>query len=174
MSELINRIPGQESMMGKLRAVVETTAQLKARQRLTGRGGQLAYMAETDNQWDYQQTLTVPTPPAYAEARFRVTFTADESQRFPIAIPLTDVRINGTGDSNKLKVVPSSGLYSYTDGSGEVLGEANIDKPVQSLLDSEKQLAWEFYFQYRGTVTLRIKARAQASCPGTFAVTRVL
>ena len=174
MSQFIERIPGQESMMGKLRAVVETTAQLKARQRLTGRSGQLAYTAENPMMWDYENTLAVPTPPAYNQARFRVTFTGDGSQKNPIAIPLTDVRINGVEDVNKMKVVNSSGLYAYSDGSCDVIGESTIDKPVQSLLGDELQLGWEFYFQYRGTVTLRIKARAQASCPGNFAVTRVL
>jgi hypothetical protein len=174
MSELIDRIPGVESMISKLRGVVNTSQQIKARQRLTGRSGQLAYTAQSSNEWDLTEALTPPTPPAFSEARYRIVFTGDGTQLHPIVFPLTDIRINGTGDGNRLQPVASSGLYAYQDGSGEVLGQAFIDELNPDYFGSDYQLAWEFYFQYAGSVTVRIKARAQASCQGSFTITRII
>lgn len=171
MSELIDRIPGQESALAQLREVVETTEQIKARQRITGRSGQLGYAVASAATWDYTETFPTTSGGGYVGAGYRITFTSDGTQDYPIVVPSVDIRVNGTDEANRLKIIPSSGLYQYSDGSGEVLMQI-YERPYEGLFGSKNQSAWDYVFLYRGSVTIRIKPRGQASSKGTFSVAR--
>lgn len=171
MSELIDRIPGRESLVGNLRGVVETTAQFKSRQLITGRSGQLGYAISSGQEWDLTETMSAPGP-GYLSRTYRVTYTSDGSQKFPIVTPATDLRFNGVAEHNKPTSSHDGSLWTYEDGSCDVIING-YELPNQAFFDSESQQAWEFVIMYVGTVTLRIKAQGQASCDGTFAVTRV-
>ena len=171
MSDLINRIPGNESAMASLATISRNTNQTKARQRITGRAGQLGYAIQSVNAWDLTETFPTTSGVAFSNASYRVTYTSDGTQRFPIVIPATDIRINGTGDANKPSIIPNSGLYSYADGSGEVQIQT-FEMPDQAYFASETQLAWSFDLLYRGSVTIRFKARGNATSNGTFSIVR--
>ena len=172
MSELLDRIPGNNSALRSVRTVANQIAQFKSRQRMTAKGGQLAYPVASDDEWDYIETF--PTTPAntYYPAEFLVRFTGDGSQKFPIVIPQTDVRVNGTGESNKLAMGPS-GQFIYNSG-GNVVQATFIDMPEPSYFESETQNAWLVVLYYTGSVTLRIKARGQSSSPGDFEIVRLV
>lgn len=176
MSELIDRIPGRESLVAKLRGVVELTAQLKARQRLSGRSGQLGYAINSSDAWDYSGSVAF-TNATYNSAQFRIVFTGDGTQPFPIAVPQFDVRINGTGSGNKMVFDPSLGTYVYEDSSVQ-MDAFDYGKPISSYFASEDQSGWLltlFHIGKTGTgnFQVRIKARAQASCGGAFSIVRI-
>lgn len=162
-------------MIGKLRGVVETTAQIKARQRLTGRSGQLGYSIDSGARWDYEGSVAVSST-SFDDAEFIVTYTSNGTQPYPIVIPTFDVRINGEFDANRMAVDANSGYYEYQDSSVEVQS-FDFGKPLQSLYRSETQSAWLVSLFFIGTssgsMTVRIKPRAQSSCDGTFSVVRV-
>lgn len=176
MSELIDRIPGQESMMSKLRAVVDTTTQIKARQRLTGRSGQLGYAVGSASDWDLDTSVPYSIS-SFQTAEWHVIFTGDGTQIYPIAIPQFDVRINGASDGNKMVFNPATSQYGYQDAAVEVYA-LDYGKPVVSYLKDSVQTAWTVRLFYLGKVTagsfaLRVKARAQASSNGSFSVVRI-
>lgn len=176
MSELIDRIPGQESMMAKLRGVVDTTTQIKARQRLTGRSGQLGYAVSSAADWDLDTSVPYSTS-SFQTAEWHIVYTGDGTQPFPIAIPQFDVRINGTSDGNKMVFNPATSQYGYQDAAVEVYA-LDYGKPVVSYLKDSVQTAWTVRLFYLGKVSagnfaLKMKARAQASSNGTFSVVRI-
>lgn len=172
MSDLIDRIPGNESAIAALKLVSQTTAELKARQRITGRSGQLGYAVQSPAAWDITDALPVPPGSSYFVANYAVVFTRTGEQDFPIALISTDMRINGTADTNRLVVIPSSGLYTYNDGTCDVIVQT-FELPDPAYFESKTQSAWGISIAYSGNVTVRIKARGQATSPGSFAVTRL-
>lgn len=171
MSELIDRIPGVESTLAKLRGVVNTNQQIKAAQRFTGRSGQLGYAVESDLDWDLVETFPYTPPPGYLSASFAITFTGDGTQKWPIVVLSTDVRVNGTANSNRLAVTPSSGFYEYADASGDVLFQA-FERHDPAYFDNPNVSRWTIDILYRGTVKIYFKARGQATSDGTFSVVR--
>lgn len=176
MSELIDRIPGRESALAGIRNVVDTTLQFKARQRLTGRSGQLGYAVASAADWDYEGSVPFNTS-SYESAKFHIIFTSDGTQRFPIVIPRLDVRINGTATSNRIRFVYADSQYKYEDSTVNMQVFA-YGTPVPAYFASETQSAWLLELFYigktgSGNLPVRIKARAQASSGGTFSVVRV-
>lgn len=171
MSELIDRIPGVQSTIATMRGVIDTTNQIKARQRITGRSGQLAYAVSSSADWDLMLTFPAAPPPAYLSATFTIVFTGDGSQKFPIAVPITDMRVNGTADANKLSYPPGVAQLEYHSGSNDVLAQT-FERPAPDYFDSELQQAWTIDILYRGNITVYIKVRAQATSDGTITVTR--
>ncbi|TFD14176.1 hypothetical protein E3T26_08615 [Cryobacterium sp. TMT1-21] len=176
MSELINRIPGNKSAMAALKLITQTTAELKARQRITGRSGQLGYTVSSANDWDYIGLVTY-TNSTYNLGVFRITFTGDGTQRFPIAVPQFDIRINGTGQSSRMIFNADSGKYEYNDAAVEVQA-FQYGRPVEDLFENELQSAWsvELFFIGKtgsGNFALNIKSRAQSTCKGVFSIVRL-
>jgi len=176
VSELIDRIPGQESVVAKLRGIVDTTLQLKARQRTTGRGGQLGYAIDSANAWDFDGSVAY-TNSTYQIAEFHIIFTGDGTQKYPIAVPQFDVRINGTDASNRMVFRSDTTQYEYQDAAVEVMA-FEYGEPVNAYFASETQSAWSLKLFFigktgSGNFALRIKPRAQASCGGVFTVVRV-
>lgn len=171
MSELIDRIPGRESATAALRSLRTATEQMKSRQRITGRSGQLGYKVESGSDWDIVITPAAPAPPAYAGIVFKVTYKGDGTQKFPLAAITTDIRFNGTGESNKPSATPGN-IYTYSDANCDVImGDFEFQEP--SSFDSEFNYVWTFAMNYRGNVTIRMKPRIFASSPGTITVERV-
>lgn len=149
-----------------------TASELKATQRITGRSGQLGYRVESNNAWDLTLALPYVEGPALSAATFKVTYTSNGKQKFPIVVPLIDLRFNGTGEGNKLTGAPGGDFFTYEDANGYVL-MGWMDRPDHTLFESETQLAWTFNVLYRGNITLRVKPRAQATCDGTLTVARI-
>lgn len=173
MSELIDRIPGVQSTLATLRGVVETTQQIKAAQKFTGRSGQLAYTVSSSNTWDRVEVFPYTAPPGYLTAGFSIRYTSDGSQPYPIVIPSTDVRVNGTGVGNRPTLQAGGSFYTYADGAGDILIQnLNFEQPDQAFFGSTTESRWNIDVLYRGNVTLYIKARGQASCDGTWSVVR--
>lgn len=153
-----------------LKQAVRNQQQLKARQRQSNVSGQLGYQVETSATWDSTDTLATVVAPALAPLEFDITFTGDGSQRFPIAIPSTDVRIDGTADANKI----TPGLLGLQYSSGLDLAVFDLfDYYDVTLLEDPFVYRWKVRGQYRGTPIYYLKARVRASCPGTLSVTRV-
>lgn len=171
MSSVLDRIPGADSAMAFMRDAARQAHELKSRQRTTGQGGQLGYRIESTADWDY--TLTLPTTPPYTAqyAEFRITFTGDGSQQFPIVQPATDIRVNGTGEANRLQL-GSNGRYMYSN-SGNVVQEYYLDSPDPSSFESPTTLSWIIALEYMGAVTLRMKARGAGSSPGEWSIARI-
>lgn len=171
MSELIRRIPGEQSLVGAIRGVADTSRQFNSRQRISGRGGQLGYVIESDDEWDLVETF--PTTPAFTAlpAEYRLTFTGDGSQKYPIVQPATDIRVNGTGEANKLSL-NFNGRYWYVDGSN-IVQEYYIDEPDAADFESENKLSWLIALEYSGSITLRMKARGRGSSNGTWSIERI-
>ena len=176
MSELIDRIPGSESVRARIRGITDTTLQLKARQRLSGRSGQLGYVIGGAPGWDYEASIPV-TSGSYDIAEFRITVTGDGTQKFPIVIPELDVRINGTGEANRMVFSPGNHGYAFDSATLSVTA-IDYGAPVDDLYEDELKSAWTLRIMYMGVgvssaMALRIKLRAQASCGGSVAVVRV-
>lgn len=173
MSELIDRVPGTKSALAAIRNSAQTTAEFKARQRLTGRSGQLAYAIDSHLDWDYVETFPATVGPGFFSATYSLIYTSDGAQSFPIVIPSTDLRVNGESEANRLTVTPSSGWYEYVDGSGEVLVQI-FELPDPAYFESSTQSAWSIDVLYRGSVTLRFKTRAYATSDGTLSIVRTV
>lgn len=170
MSELIDRIPGEQSVVASLRGVVEDSLQFKAAQRFSGRSGQLGYLVESDDDWDLILPL-YSAPPAYTAATLELRYVSDGTQDYPIVVPVTDIRVNGTGEANRMQVVPSSGLFTYSDGSGDVIVQT-WEYADPNYFGHKSEARWKIDFLFRGNVTLRIKTRARATSDGTMSVVR--
>ena len=162
--------------MAKIRSVVNTTAQIKARQRITGRSGQLGYAIDSGSAWDYTTNVAYNSS-TYQTAKFQVTFTSDGTQRYPIVVPQFDVRINGTAAGNRMTFDPSIGRYKYQDA---VVSMQAFDygRPIDSFYDNAAQSAWYVTLFHigmsgSGTFSLNIKVRAQGSCNGSFSIVRL-
>ena len=81
----------------------------------------------------------------------------------------SDIRINGTTESDKLVFDQDTGGY-YRDG-----GMAdNIDKMEVDDLENPYQLSWTtgLLCRYNETITFYVKARVRSSSPGTLSVVR--
>lgn len=169
MNSSLDRLP-EGTLTRAIRSIGETEAEFKSRQRTTGRSGQLGYAVESALDWDYEITLPPTLSAQYVE--LILTFTGDGSQKFPIVIPASDIRVNGTGDANKLTLSPN-GQWIYSNGGNVVLMYA-LDQPDPAYFESETQLAWLIGFEYLGSITFRLKARGQASTDGTWSVVRIL
>lgn len=167
---MIERIPGVQSVISSLRRVVADSLQIKAAQRFSGRSGQLGYLVESDEVWDLVLPL-YSAPPGYTAATLELRYVSDGSQEYPIVVPVTDIRVNGTGEANRMQVVPSSGLFTYSDGSGDVIVQTyEYDDP--NYFGHASEARWKIDFLFRGNVTLRVKARARATSDGTMTVVR--
>lgn len=176
MSDVMDRLVGRPSTMAAVRLIRDTTLQRKAAQRLSGRSGQLGYAVSSQSAWDYDAPIAY-SGTTFELGVFRVLYTGDGTQKFPIAVPQFDVRINGTGEGNRMRLDPSTGDYKYEDAAVEVMA-LEYGEPDVATFESETESAWLIRLFYIGKVgngnfQLRIKPRAQATCDGTFTVTRV-
>lgn len=177
MSDLIDRIPGNESALARIREVSEQSLQLKARQRASGRSGQLGYTIDSGKEWDSEVTLPY-TNETYRVAEFTLSVTGDKSQRFPIVIPKLDVRVNGVADGNKMKFVAGNHGYVYDDSNVSVTA-VDYASPDDSGFGDEFKNSWKLRLMYIGVrgvgnASLKLKLRAQSSSPGAVSVVRVL
>lgn len=158
----------------RIREVDRITREFKAPQVTSGASGQLGYAIENTAQWDRTETLPYidpNSPPFIGSAKYRVTFTGDGSQENPMAIPLTDIRVNGTGEANKVTYRWNLGAWAYGDPS--ILRVFSYDKLITSSVLNPNQLQWEIDVSYSESPTIRFKLRAQASSPGTLSIVRV-
>lgn len=161
----------EHSLERHLRETAQLAHELKARQRLSGASGQLGYAVASTNNWDLTGSLPTSSPPNFNYAEFEVTFTGDGSQEFPVAIPSTDIRINGTALSNQLRYDPAVGWVSWSSGSNIVRAEV-YDQADVTLLQDPTRLRWKLGLYYSGTIAYYLKTRAHASCPGSISVVR--
>jgi hypothetical protein len=160
----------QNRLVAILRDVEQIEDQFKARQRVSGASGQLGYLVQSANAWDITQTVTDPVA---AVASFEITYTANGTQKFPIVMPTVDLRVNGTGNANRLSYLYGSGFngaLGYISGPNSLLmGEltrrhAYLADPLVS--------KWAFNFVFSGTITYYLKALIQASSDGVVTVVR--
>ena len=175
MSELIDRLPGNESFVASLRSIQRGTSQLKSRQRFSGKSGQLGYTIDSGNEWD----LVVSIPYSsinFLNATFLIEVEGDGSQEFPIMIPSLDTRINGTGDASRMRFNAGNHGYDYNEYNLSVSG-VDYCVPAEEFFGDPLKNCWRLRIMYfgiynDGTMTLRLKFRAQGSCPGTIRITR--
>ena len=170
MSDILNRLP-ENTLTRSLRAITQDAAAFKSRQRTTGASGQLGYYPASALDWDLVASFPTVPPMSGAYAEYRLIFTGDGSQKFPIVLPQCDVRVNGTSDANKVRM-GTNGRYEYFSGS-ETVQIYTFAEPDPIYFEDDYKLAWLIGLQYSGTVTLRIKARGTSSCDGTWSLVRL-
>jgi hypothetical protein len=149
--------------------------EFKAPQVTSGSSGLLAYKAENDVAWDRTETLPYIDPYAgVGICELTITFTGDESQRFPFAFAASDLRINGTAEANLVKYDAAQLSWNYGVWPGDSVQAIKYDAADPAAFTHDYQMMWKIYFYYYGNVTYRLKLRARCSCPGTLSVTRTI
>lgn len=151
----------------RIRQARQLAQEFKSTQPTSGASGQLGYLIQNPADWDLITTLPATAPGNYVYVEWTVTYTADGSQKWPYAVPSTDLRINGTGSGNKLSKDPTSSQFTY----GSVI-RGEFDVYDVTTVEDEKVFKWVSQFYYTGAPTCYLKLRAQASSPGTISVAR--
>ena len=156
-----------------IRRISNNADEFKSRQRSSGASGQRGYSIESDQDWDLTQEL--PTTAAYdfQPVELIVTFTGEASRPFPIFMPATDIRFNGTAESNKPTRRANGDYFWPTTSATDMTQMDQWDEPVTTLLGDQFVLEYRVNFYYTGTITYYVKARGQASSNGVLTVTRV-
>ncbi|MBV1778671.1 hypothetical protein KRR55_06035 [Paeniglutamicibacter sp. ABSL32-1] len=157
----------------RIREADRITREFKSPQVTSGASGQLGYSVENAVDWDRTDALTYTdpfNPPYNREATYTITFTGDGSHEHPYAIPQTDIRINGTGEANKIVYGWNYSAWIYGDPPSVWVFELN--KPVTSSFNGLFTMQWKIRIMYNLGPTVRIKLRAIASCPGTLTIVR--
>lgn len=137
--------------------------ELKSRQKLTGVGGLLGYLTNTDNQWDLNQSLS-----GGSLAVIEIIFTASGNQQNPFVQPYVDLFFGGTAEANR----PDDVLFSWDDGVNfaTVLDYLKFD-PTYSADPLVSR--WTITFTWSGTLDYFLKAYVAGSSDGTLQVNRV-
>jgi hypothetical protein len=162
-----------------LSALAHELAQLRhdveeftTRQPTSGQSGVLGYTVENPVEFDLIETAGSDDPEDGALVTVTVTFTGNETQRFPIENVFATIYFNGTDPENQLVLEPS-GLYGWEDNDGRY---AIVDVPFWGVPDpglftDPYELAWQFSFFVFKEVTYRFKAVVAGTSPGTIDVT---
>lgn len=173
MNPNLQNLP-QNKLVTAIKQASQTALELKSRQRMSGASNQLSYRVETNNTWDIVQALPTGTS-VNDPLLFTVTFNADGSQENPVAVPIFDIRVNGTGESNKLTFINNEfgfGAPGYQTANGKVFFYASA--PDLTHLTNPYLRRWGVPGSRQMTTseawTLYIKATVIASCPGTLSV----
>lgn len=154
----------------------KTQVEVKARQRTSGRSGQLNYLVENSVDFDLVDALPPLSSPHIDGFKYELTFTSESS--WPIVSPVYEMYVNGTAESNRVKpdnmgtprwqASPGSNNQLWLDAFGG--NDLAVDT---STLEEEKRLRWIMEGYYSGTLTVRLKIFLYASSPGTLIVRRV-
>ena len=148
-----------------------TAQEFKARQRASGASGQIGYLVESDQEWDRIETLPTTAQYAYRPVELTLTFTGDPQRPWPIVIPATDIRFNGTGDGNRI-FQDANGNYMWKVNNDNIVTMSTIDVIFPESLEDPLHVKFQVLFYYTGTITYYVKARAQASSRGTWSIDR--
>ena len=171
MTSVIDRLPGQSAVLASVKGLVTEADQINAPQRVSGRSGQLGYAVESPVEWDITAVLGTSST-SYGYATFSVRFVGDGTQKFPIAIISTDIRVNGVSAANTLQYDTSLRMYRYVDDSGEVT-MLNLEIIDVDYIENQNEMRWTLAMSFSGPTTVRMKARAQATSPGTISIVRI-
>lgn len=158
----------------RMREASRIAREFKAPQVTSGASGQLGYAIENNVTWDRTETLPnidPNNPPYTGTADYVVTFTSDGSQQNPIAIPFTDIRVNGTGDGNVVKYRWNYSAFVY--GDPPTVWVFVYDEYIADSVMDETQTRWLIKVVYNGNPTLRFKLKARASSPGSLSIARI-
>ncbi|MGW6120432.1 hypothetical protein ACWFRF_15425 [Nocardia sp. NPDC055165] len=173
MSGLVSNLPAQQLVTG-LREAERLANEIKSRQRISSIGGQLSYLIQNAATWDVNETFTTTPPFTYQQKTLQLTYTADGSQSFPVALPYLDLRINGTADANRVDYLFGGGFagdLGYHSGS-DILLVGGIKVALSYLADEQIQ-RWTILLTYQGSITIRAKAQVVASSGGSVELVRL-
>lgn len=159
----------------RIRSADRVNHEFKAPQVASGSSGLLAYKAENAATWDRTETLPYVDPyMGSGICELTITFTGDQSQKFPFAFSASDLRINGTAEANLVKYDGAQLSWNYGVWPADSVQAVKYDAPAPAAFTDNYQMKWTIYFYYYGNVTYYLKLRARCSCPGTLSVTRTI
>ena len=161
----------------RIKETEQIAREFKAPQVASGASGQLSYAVENGVVWDYEVTL--PARPmsggGFGEFAFTITFKGDKSQRFPVALLIMNITVNGH------PVIPMDrATWGYSDnpsGAPTVLfTSAYYATDDPGFFDNDYDLRWVFYFRHMNNspIAVKVKAMANASCNGELSFQRIL
>lgn len=145
--------------------------ELKNRQYTSGSSGVLGYFSQTSNTWDYQATVSSGSPSGFLDTSWKLNFTSDGVQQYPVINPAMDIFCGTPIEANRLQ--PNQ---TWTDGTNTaMLGSFIVTDRISAgypKLSSVNQLQWYTVISVAGDVPLFIKGYCVGSSRGTVTVTR--
>jgi hypothetical protein len=149
-----------------LKQAEDDLIQLKNRQRYSGGAGLRGYFVTNPGDWDISSSAT------NTFRDFEAIYTSSGLQPFPIENIQLDIRFGGTGESNKVRELPS-GFYGYNDGVNFATIFTHVPEYDKAYCSSENQYRWAFGFNISGTLSYYIKAYVSGSSDGAVLIRQV-
>lgn len=163
MDKELHRLPSMR-LQQTLQEAARNELELKARQRTSGKSGQLSYEVKTGSTWDSTGSVSG----WFITRTATVTLTSESD--WPIAIPVFDWFFNGTGQSNRPSVGENGG-FGYRIGGSTVVDVQNT-RVVTDELTSIRKMQWrqEIMFVSDAAISFYLKVRLRSSSKGTLQV----
>lgn len=148
--------------------LIQTLARLDAdfqelKQKQPSKTG-IVYLTESTATWDATATVGVAGATSFLPLGFRITYTSDGSQDYPLTNGFVDVFANGTDEAHRI-------LLNRNTQAGIGMDQFMVED--KAYWGNKTQMSWTIDMAYKAVNTYYLKAHILGSCLGTVTVTRI-